>query len=213
MTIETSRSWLIAAVALILMFIAYGSIYISVVALTEMAAEFGNKRAVPALAYSIAWFGGAVGGLAMGPLAERIGVKWTVSFGATMAAAGLALSSQGGVWQLYLGHGLLIGALGNAGINAPLFVYTTRWFDRNRGVALALVSSGQYLGGAVWPLIFERILPELGWRQLMLYFGLVEVALIVPLALLFLSNQLPDSRRNKRTAHKVHRSRRRATLV
>lgn len=194
MTIETSRSWLIAAVALILLFIAYGSIYISVVALTDMAAEFGNKRAIPALAYSIAWFGGAVGGLAMGPLAERIGVRWTVSFGATMAAAGLALSSQGGVWQLYLGHGLLIGALGNAGINAPLFVYTTRWFDRNRGVALALVSSGQYLGGAVWPLIFERILPEIGWRQTMLYFGLVEVALIVPLALLFLSNQLPDSR-------------------
>lgn len=194
MTIETTRSWLIAAIALIVLFIAYGSIYISVVALTEMAAEFGNKRAIPALAYSLAWFGGAVGGLAMGPLAERIGVKWTVAFGTAMAAAGLALSSQGEVWQLYLGHGLLIGALGNAGINAPLLVYTTRWFDRNRGVALALVSSGQYLGGAVWPLVFERVIPEIGWRQTMLYFGLLEVALIVPLALLFLSSQLPDSR-------------------
>ena len=206
MTIETSRSWLIAAIALILLFIAYGSIYISVVALTEMAAEFGNKRSIPALAYSIAWFGGAVGGLAMGPLAERIGVKWTVSFGATMAAAGLALSSRGEVWQLYLGHGLLIGALGNAGINAPLLVYTTRWFDRNRGVALALVSSGQYLGGAIWPLIFERIIPEIGWRQTMLYFGLLEVALIVPLALLFLSNQLPDSSRASGVTHSSSKS-------
>lgn len=194
MTIETARSWLIALVALILLFLAYGSIYISVVALTEMAAEFGNKRAVPALAYSLAWFGGAIGGLAMGPLAERIGVKWTVSFGATMAAAGLALSSQGEVWQLYLGHGLLIGALGNAGINAPLLIYTTRWFDKNRGVALALVSSGQYLGGAVWPLIFERVIPEIGWRQTMLYYGLLEVSLIVPLALLFLSNKVPENR-------------------
>jgi MFS family permease len=206
MTIETPRSWLIAAIALVLLFIAYGSIYISVVALTEMAAEFGNKRAIPAFAYSIAWFGGAVGGLAMGPLAERIGVRWTVSFGATMAAAGLALSSQGEVWQLYLGHGLLIGALGNAGINAPLLVYTMHWFDRNRGVALALVSSGQYLGGSVWPLIFERILPEIGWRQTMLYFGLLEVALIVPLALFFLTNQLPESREATAKAQSTSKS-------
>ena len=206
MTIETPRSWLIACIALTLLFLAFGSLYISVVALTSMAAEFDNKRAIPALAYSIAWFGGAVGGLAMGPLAERIGVRWTVSFGATMAAAGLALSSQGEIWQLYLGHGLLIGALGNAGINAPLLVYTTRWFDKNRGVALALVSSGQYLGGAVWPLIFERVIPEIGWRQTMLYYGLLEIALIVPLALLFLGSKGPESRAAAGAAQTVHRS-------
>ncbi len=41
MTIETSRSWWIAAIALTLLFVAYGSIYISVVALAEMAKEFG----------------------------------------------------------------------------------------------------------------------------------------------------------------------------
>ncbi|MFT7578079.1 MAG: MFS family permease [Alphaproteobacteria bacterium] len=175
-----------------LLFVAYGSIYISVVALTEMASEFGGKRAVPALAYSLAWFGGAVGGLAMGPIAERIGVRWTVSFGAIMAASGLALASQGEVWQLYLGHGLFIGALGNAGINAPLLIFTTRWFDKNRGIALGMVSSGMYLGGAVWPLIFERVIPEIGWRQTMVYFGILEVAIIVPLALLFLGRRPPE---------------------
>ncbi len=157
-----------------------------------MASEFGGKRAVPALAYSLAWFGGAVGGLAMGPIAERIGVRWTVSFGAIMAASGLALASQGEVWQLYLGHGLFIGALGNAGINAPLLIFTTRWFDKNRGIALGMVSSGMYLGGAVWPLIFERVIPEIGWRQTMVYFGILEVAIIVPLALLFLGRRPPE---------------------
>lgn len=98
MTVETRRSWWIAAIALTLLFVAYGSIFISVVALAEMAKEYDNKRAIPALAYSLAWFGGAVGGLAMGPLAERIGVRWTVSCGAVMAASGLALSAQGEIW-------------------------------------------------------------------------------------------------------------------
>lgn len=193
MTVETKGSWGIAAITLTVLFVAYGSIYISVVALAEMAKEYDNKRAIPALAYSLAWFGGAVGGLAMGPIADRIGVRWTVTFGALMAASGLALSSHGQIWQLYVGHGLLIGALGNAGMNAPLLVYTTRWFDKNRGVALALVSSGQYLAGAVWPLFFERIIAEIGWRQTMLYFGLLEVAVIVPLALVFLGHKPPEA--------------------
>ena len=131
MTVETRGSWWIASVSLTLLFVAYGSIYISVVALVEMATEFDNKRAIPALAYSLAWFGGAVGGLAMGPLAERIGVRWTVCFGAVMAAAGLALSSQGEIWQLYLGHGLLIGALGigcgDVTAVAERAVETTSW--------------------------------------------------------------------------------------
>jgi len=192
MSVETGKSWLMAAVAIVLLFVSFGSIFIIVVALKEMAAEYGDQRAVPALAYSLAWLGGAVGGIAMGPLAERIGVRWTVIFGALMVAAGLALSAQGEVWQLYIGHGLLIGVLGNAGINAPLLIYCTRWFDKRRGTALGLISSGQYLAGAFWPAVFERSIAEIGWRQTMLYYGLLEVAVVVPLALIFLGAKAPE---------------------
>ena len=44
-----------------------------------------------------------------------------------------------------------MGLIGIAGINAPLYVYVSRWFDRRRGSALALISSGGYLAGFVWP--------------------------------------------------------------
>jgi MFS family permease len=86
---------------------------------------------------------------------------------ATADARWVAISSLGAPWQLYLGHGLFIGFLGNGGINAPLYVYVSRWFDRRRGSALALISSGAYLAGAVWPPIFERVIAVLGWRQTM----------------------------------------------
>ena len=85
-----------------------------------------------------------------------------------MAAPRIALPSEGAVWQLYLADGLLIVALGKPGINAPHLIYATRWFDKNRGVALALVSSGHYLSGAVWPLVFERVIPKIGRRQTIL---------------------------------------------
>ena len=32
-------------------------------------------------------------------------------------------------------------------MNAPLYVYISRWFDRRRGTALALISSGPYVAG------------------------------------------------------------------
>ena len=103
-----------------------------------------------------------------------------------MMAAGLALSSTGSVWALYVGHGLLIGLVGNGAIYAPLVVYVSRWFDRRRGSALALISSGQYIAGIVWPSVFERGIALYGWQTTMLAYAAVVVVVILPLTLLCL---------------------------
>jgi MFS family permease len=103
-----------------------------------------------------------------------------------MMAAGLVLSAAGSVWTLYVGHGLLIGLVGNGAIFAPLVIYVTRWFDRRRGSALALISSGQYIAGIVWPSVFERGIALYGWQTTMLAYSAVVIAIIVPLALLCL---------------------------
>src|SRR2546430_12909430 len=71
-------------------------------------------------------------------------------------------------------------------MNAPFYVYISRWFDRRRGSALALISSGSYVAGALWPPIFERAIAYGGWRQTMLYYCLLEGAVVVPLAAIFL---------------------------
>jgi MFS family permease len=81
---------------------------------------------------------------------------------------------------------LLIGLLGNSGINAPLYVYISRWFDKRRGTALALISSGQYIAGAIWPPLFAEAIASHGWRMTMFGYGLLEVAIVVPMALVFL---------------------------
>ena len=185
-SIETRSSWLVAITALGIMSMSYGAPLVAVVALKPIAADLGSLRSVPALAGSLAWLGSAVGGILMARIAERIGVRWTVIFGALMIGAGLALSSRGGIWQLYVGHGVLIGLFGNAGINAPLYVYVSHWFDRRRGTALALISSGQYVAGAVWPSIFERAVGQFGWRHAMVLFSVAAIAVIVPAAALFL---------------------------
>ncbi len=185
-TIETRTSWVVAFTALGVMSVAYGAPFVAAVALKQIAGELGSARSVPALAYSLAWFGAAIGGIGMGRIADRIGVRWTVAFGALMIGVGLVVSAGNSTWRLWVGHGVFIGLLGNGGINAPLYVYVSRWFDRRRGAALALISSGQYVAGAVWPSAFERGIAMSGWRQTMMSFALVEALAVVPVGILVL---------------------------
>ncbi len=185
-TIETRTSWVVAIVALLTLAFSFGAPWVAVVSLKTIAADFGSGRETPALAGSLGWIGVGVGGIVMGRIAERVGVRWTVMFGAAMVCVGLAISSLGQPWHLFVGHGLFIGLIGNAGINAPLYVYVSKWFDRHRGSALALISSGVYIAGAIWPPVFERAIAAVGWQQTMWTYGLIEVAVIAPLAAVFL---------------------------
>ncbi len=164
---------------------SFGAPWITVVALKDIAGEVGGTRSIPALASALAWLGSGVGGIMMGQIADRIGTRWTVAFGSLMIALGLALSSLGPSWPLWVGHGLFIGLIGLGGINAPLYRYVSRWFDKRRGSALALISSGSYLAGAMWPPVFERALATFGWRETMLWYAALECAIVVPIALIY----------------------------
>ncbi len=177
---------MVASVALLVMSVAFGAPWIAVVGLKDIAAEVNGQRSIPALAGALVWFGSGVGGILMGRVAERVGVRWTVVSGSLMIAAGLALSTLGPSLPLYIGHGLFIGMLGLGGINAPFYIYVSRWFDRRRGSALALISSGSFLAGAIWPSIFERAIAYAGWRHAMLFYAAVELIIIVPAAIIVL---------------------------
>jgi MFS family permease len=141
-TIETRGSWIVCLTALGIAAVSFAAPTVTVVGLKSIAADLGGERSVPAVAYSLAWLGASFGGLPMGRLAERFGVRFTVMFGATMIAVGLVIAQSGGKFGLFVGYGLFVGLLGNSGINAPLYVYVSRWFDRRRGTALALLGSG-----------------------------------------------------------------------
>jgi MFS family permease len=146
-SVESKSSWTIAFIALFVLGMSFGAAWIAVVALKDIAAEVGGSRSVPALASALAWLGSGAGGIIMSRIADRVGTRWTVVFGALMIGVGLSISTLGPPWPLWLGHGLFIGLIGLAGINAPLYIYVSRWFDRRRGSALALISSGTYLAG------------------------------------------------------------------
>ena len=184
-SVETRASWAVALAALAILGMSFGASWITAVALKDIAAEVGGARSIPALASSLAWLGSGVGGIMMSRVADRVGTRWTVISGSLMIALGLLISTFGPPWPLWIGHGLFIGLIGIGGINAPLYIYVSRWFDRRRGSALALISSGTYLAGAMWPPVFEQAIANFGWRQAMLWYACAEIIVVVPLAAIY----------------------------
>jgi MFS family permease len=191
-TVETRASWFAAGVVLFIFTFSYGAPLIAPVALKAIAADLGSSRSVPALANALAWLGSGAGALAFGWVAERFGIRRTAFFGAVMIGAGLALASQGGTWELLVGHGVLIGLLGGGATNVPLIIYISRWFDRRRGSAVALISCGQYVAGILWPPLIALGIEHLGWRPTMLAFGVASGICMVLSVLLFL-RPVPES--------------------
>ena len=89
-----------------------------------------------------------------------------------------------GPLELYVACGLLIGLLGKAAMIAPLIANATRWFDRRRGLAVAIISSGQGFAGMLWPPIVRYMNDLVGWRGTYLYFGGLALVTMLPLACL-----------------------------
>src|SRR3546814_8180398 len=99
-----------------------------------------------------------------------------------MVGSGSMLASTGTEWALYFGYGVLVGLLGNSCLFAPLLTYVSRWFDRRRGVAISLVTSGQQIAGALWPPLFGIAIGAFGWQRTLFWFGAFAVAALLPLA-------------------------------
>ena len=183
---DSRMAWIAASAALAILVIAHGAPMIAVVALKPIAAELGTSRAAPSAAGSLTYVGAAVGGIAAGWLAGRWGARTIVLFGGVMLAAGLVVSSRGGLSELYWGHGLLMGLFGTSCMLSPLITYVSFWFVRHRGAAVALISSGQSIAGALWPLVFDWLISHAGWRWTMQVYAalaLVAVRLLSALVL------------------------------
>ena len=101
-SIESRDSWVAASIVLGLLSISYGSTLLAVVGLKPITADLGTSRELVALASALTWLGTGIGGILMGQVAERVGVRVTVIFGAVMIALGLAVSASGNIGAIRL---------------------------------------------------------------------------------------------------------------
>ena len=183
--IDSRYAWLRLSVTLALMTIGATGMFVISVALPAVQADFGIDRSSVSSAYTMLMIGFGLGGILMGRLADRFGVAVPVAIGAVGLGGGfIAAGLAPGIVSFGIVHGLLIGLLGTSATFSPLVADTSLWFERRRGLAVAICASGNYLGGAFWPPIVQHFIETVGWRQTYIGIGVMCLLTMLPLALL-----------------------------
>ncbi|HZW74636.1 MAG TPA: MFS transporter [Caldimonas sp.] len=189
--VDSAYAWRRLVVALALMTIGSCAMYVVAVVLPSVQAEFGTARADASLPYTLLMIGFGIGGVFMGRLADRRGVALPLVIGAVGLGLGFAAAAlAGNIWTFAIAHGVLLGLVGSSASFAPLVADTALWFDRRRGIAVAICASGNYVAGAVWPPIVQHFVESVGWRQT--YFGLAAFTFVTMTVLaLFMRGRAP----------------------
>ncbi|MBF9019615.1 MFS transporter [Rhodobacterales bacterium HKCCA1058] len=188
---DSAYSWGRLAITLAIAMIANVGMWAIIVIMPAVEAEFGSLRAASSLPYTMTMVGFGAGNLLVGRLVDRFGVTIALSLAAVMIAAGFALSTlASSIYTLSLIH--LILGLGTAAGFGPLLADISHWFLRRRGIAVALVASGNYLSGAIWPMVLSGILAEDGWRAVYLTLAVIALVGLIPLSFA-LRRKLPET--------------------
>jgi MFS family permease len=182
---DSPAAWLRLAAAVLIGTIGGAGMWSVVVALPAVQAEFSVARADASLPFTFTMIGFAFGGVAMGRLSDRFGIVRPVIGGTLALSLGYVLAGAAArnLWEFALAYGVLIGA-GSSVTFGPLMADLSYWFVRRRGIAVALVASGNYFAGTLWPPVVQHFIATAGWRSTHVGIGLFCAATVLPLSLL-----------------------------
>ncbi len=161
-------------IALAIATLGNGGMYVLSVVLPEIQREFGASRADASLPYTLTMIGFGIGGLVCGRWADRFGISRVIQIGALGLLAGFAIAGTApNIVVFGAAHGALIGFLGVGSGFVPLIADTSLWWNRRRGIAVAVCASGNYLAGTVWPPLVQYGVQQIGWRDTYLLLGVL----------------------------------------
>lgn len=181
--LDSRYSWRRMVNSLLFASVGNVGIWAIIVVMPAMQAEFGVDRATISIPYTATMIGFAIGNVAFGRVIDRYGAMPTLVGASLLMGAATALAALSPTVWVLVGLQAVIG-LGTAAGFGPLVADVSQWFLGRRGIAVAIVSSGNYLAGAVWPLLLAGVLEEAGWRAVYLVLAVLIVVLNVPLAML-----------------------------
>lgn len=96
--------------------------------------------------------------------------------GTILALLMLSCIQPGQFWQVFMTQGLLMGLTIAFGVQ-PALTVVGQHFKERRALAMGLVTTGSSLGGIGFPLMFERLLPNVGFPNA-LRLAALKIALV-----------------------------------
>src|SRR4051795_538718 len=180
--VESPFAWWRLVAAVVLGAVGSVGMWSVPVVLPAVQAEFGVARADASLPFTLAMMGFAFGGVAMGRLSDRLGILAPVVCGELALSIGyIGAGFAPNLVSFALLH-IVIG-IGASATFGPLIADTSQWFTRRRGIAVAIVACGNYLGGTIWPPILHHFIASDGWRATHIGVGVFCGLAMLPLLL------------------------------
>lgn len=183
--------WWIVAVSLLADGLKHGSFNRGfTVYIVPIQADLGISAASIGLADTLGRFVGGVQGPVVGYLTDRYGPRVMLAFGGVTSGLGFILLSLTRNYFFFLL--VFVGLLSvgfRSGYNNASVAAVNNWFRRKRGLAMAVVSMGNGLGGAMAPLV-GLLVVTVGWRNSVFISGLIIIAFLVPIS--FLVRRSPE---------------------
>ncbi|MCP3417252.1 MFS transporter [Bradyrhizobium brasilense] len=181
---DSRRAWLRLVVAVVIGSLGSVGMWSVVVALPVVQTDFGATRGTASLAFTMVMLGFGLGQVVTGKISDRYGI--VAAIGAGIGILGLGYVGAGyapSIWAFILLH-FAIG-LSSAATFGPLMAEASHWFERYRGLAVAIAASGNYVGGTVWPPLVNFGMQSVGWRTTHIAIG-IFTAISMLLALMVL---------------------------
>ena len=140
---------------------------------------------------TIAWVGTVegvlliLGGVVTGPIYDHGHVRALFYVGTFLTVFGvMMLSLCTSYWQILLAQGCCVG-IGSGILYTPSIVLVAETFAKRRALAVCFATSGTAVGGILYPIVFVRLLPAVGFAWTTRILGFITlIELIIALAII-----------------------------
>ena len=99
----------------------------------------------------------------LGRIVDRFGITKAIILASLLNALGYVCASIFDSFLALAFFHLFIG-LGTAVSFGPLLADISLWFKKYRGIAVAITASGNYISGAIFPILLGGLISDYGWR-------------------------------------------------
>jgi len=176
--------WVVVAVGALMTCVGMGAMFSLAVFLQPVAEATGWSRTGVSSAMTLDFLMLGVASFGWGALTDRFGARIVALSGALLLGLGLVLASRAtSLIEFQLVYGVLVGIAAGS-FFAPMIATVTGWFERNRSLAVALVSAGMGVAPMTVSPFARWLISSYDWRTAQLTIGIAAWLLLVPAALL-----------------------------
>ena len=174
------QNWALVGAGALMTCVAIGSVFSLAVFLEPIGADTGWSRAGISSAMTLAFLTMGLAGFGWGALSDRFGPRPVVLAGTVLLGlANVVASRATTLLEFQMSYGVVMGIAAGS-FFAPVIATTASWFDRNRSLAVSLVSAGMGVAPMTISPLAAWLVTQYDWRTAQLAIGIGAWLVLLP---------------------------------